>query len=157
MIINTRQKNRIFIMNKFDFSGKTCPEGFTYVPAKISQYLKSRRFDGCRAKKALQAVEPLIAEHNAQQACFGDFAMFSLSMSAKSGDLIASLTTVAAEEDFLADDGRFEKVLDSLIGRVEMALSDFYGQEIYFETKTGYVLAYLDEEYDMDEESDIDE
>ena len=144
-------------MNKFDFSGKTCPEGFTYVPAKISEYLKGKRFDRTRAKKALKAVEPLIAEHNAQQTCFGNFAMFSLSMSAKSGDMTASLTTVAAEEDFQADDGRFEQVLDSLIGRVEMALNDFYGKEIYFETKTGYVIAYLDDEYDMDEEDDMED
>lgn len=144
-------------MNQFDFSGKTCPEGFAYVPAKISEYLKSRRFDGNRAKKALKAVEPLIAEHNAQQACFGDFALFSLSMSAKHQTMTASLTTVAADEDSQADDGRFEQVLDSLIGRVEMALNDFYGQEIYFETKTGYVIAYLDDEYDMDEEDDMED
>lgn len=144
-------------MNQFDFSGKTCPEGFAYVPAKISEYLKSRRFDGCRAKKALKAVEPLIAEYNTKQACFGDFALFSLSMSSKRQTMIATLTTVAANEDFQVDDGRFEKALDSLIGRVEMALNDFYGQEIYFETKTGYLVADLDDEYDMDEEEEMED
>lgn len=131
-------------MNKFDFSGKTCPEGFTYVPAQISEYLKNRRFDHATAKKALKAVGRLIAEHNAQQACFGDFALFSLSMLSKDQVMTAKLTTVAAKEDPMSDDGRFEKVLDGLIGRIETELKKFYNYDVAFDIHSSYFLSRLE-------------
>jgi len=131
-------------MSTLDFSGKTCPVGYDYSPVTLSEYLKGRRFNHKMAMEALERVKLLVEEHNAKQSSFADFAVFALTISAKSQTLMAILTTVETHEN-CTKNSRFEQVLDALAGPVEVALAEVYGGELTFETESCYLYAELDD------------